>query len=294
MNGFPLWFPELAKQHPLAVQDVLTECIRGEWQFDAKREHVHEVLSRLSWHGEGLIPLVKDSIIAQIQIGDPPNVSVLETALTLLLKDPDLSAVTLARIAADRITQYSTDSRGFILWLVVWLQLSAGPALRYLQQVLSTVPDADELMVHLCDTLHGDSRQRIPSHPVAGLRRTNPSADIHPPHLSPYPPQRSILIMMVVTKPTARDDARRFRDSLLERLSQSESAEADDVLHGFLQEPALAPHRDYILHLLDQRAERQADLTTMEPRGYPNFRRGLCNGSEDGPGPLQDRLPTSG
>jgi hypothetical protein len=70
---------------------------------------------------------------------------------------------------------------------------------------------------------------------------------------------------------TARDDARRFRDSLLERLSQSESAEAGDVLHEFLQEPALAPHRDYILHLLDQRAERQADSPPWNPEDIPAF-----------------------
>jgi len=270
LNGFPLWLPELAKQHPLAVRDVLTECIRGEWQFDAKREHVHEVLSVLAWHGEGLLPLVRDSMIAQIQAGDPLNASVLETALTLLLKDSDLSAATLAGIAADRITQYSTDSRGFMLWLVVWLQFSAGPALRYLQQILSKAPDADELMVRLCAMLHGDSRQQSLS---------VPSSDYgEPTHLRTFIPliyrhirPREQIDPVGGRTLTARDDARRFRDSLLEHLSQSESAEADDVLHEFLDEPALAAHRDYILHLLDQRAERQADSPPWNPEDILAF-----------------------
>lgn len=270
LNGFPMWFSELANNHPQAVQDILAECIRGEWQFDAKREHVHEVLSRLSWHGEGLLPLVKDSIIVQIQAGDPPNASILEMALTVLLKNTDSSAEILAETASNRITQYDRDSRGFVLWLVVWLQLSAGPALRYLQQILSRTPDADELMVRLCDTLNGDLRQRPLSLPSPDY--------IEPVHLRTFIaliyryicPSKDINHDGGYT-PTARDDAGRFRDRLLERLSQSESAEADDVLHEFLREPAFAPHRDYILHLLDQRAERQADSPPWNPEDIPAF-----------------------
>jgi hypothetical protein len=71
--------------------------------------------------------------------------------------------------------------------------------------------------------------------------------------------------------PTARDNAQRFRDSLLERLSQLESTEADKVLNEFLQEPTLATYRDYILHLLDQRAERQAELPPWIPVDIRTF-----------------------
>jgi len=270
MNGFPQWLAELAKQHPLAVQDVLTECIRGEWQFDAKREHVHEVLSHLSWSGEEFLPMVRNSIIAQIHSGDPPNISILETALTLLLKNTASSAAILTEIVADRIRQYSPDSPGFILWLSVWLQLNAEPALRYLQQVLSETPNADELMIRLCNKLHGDPRQRISSALLPNYaepihlktfvpliyRYINPNEEIK--HVGGY-------------RPTARDDARRFRDSLFERLSQSESAEADDVIHEFLENPEFAAHHDYILHLSDKRAERQADLQPWNPEDIPAF-----------------------
>lgn len=211
-----------------------------------------------------------DSIAAQICSGDPPNIYILETALTLLLKNTEASAVVLAEIAADRIRQYSPDSPGFILWLSVWLQLNAEPALRYLKQVLSETPNADELMIRLCNKLHGDPRQRISSalspnyaEPIhlrtfvpLIYRYINPNEDIQ--HVRGY-------------TPTARDDARRFRDSLFERLSQSESAEADDVIHEFLENPEFAPHHDYILHLSDKRAERQADLQPWNPEDILAF-----------------------
>ncbi len=263
LNGFSPWLPELAINHPEAVRDILTECIRGEWQFDAKREHVYEVFSKLSWTGEVLLPLVIDSVIAQIRSGDPLNVNVLETAITVLLKNTNSSASILAEIAPDRITKYARDSREFILWLAVWIQIDAGTALQYLQQVLSSMPDADALMIRLCDMLQGGRRQNIntpyPDYDKPVHLRTfipliyhyiRPSEDVY--HEGAY-------------TPTARDNAQRFRDSLLERLSQSESTEADEVLNEFLQEPALASYRDYILHLIDQRAERQADLPPWSP-----------------------------
>lgn len=270
LNGFSLWLPELATNHSQAVQDVLTECIRGEWQFDAKREHVHEVLSHLSWNGERLTPLVMDSIIEQIRSGDPPNVNVLETALTVLLKNTDSSTAILAEIAEDRITQYAKDSQGFILWMAVWLQLSAGPALKYLQQILSSIPATDALMVSLCDMLHSDSRQRIPSISSPDYAEPNHLRTFIPLIYCHINPNEDIEHVGDYT-PTARDDAWRFRGGLLERLSLSESAEADEVLHEFLDDSTFASHRDYILHLLDQRAERQADLPPWNPQDIRSF-----------------------
>ena len=259
MNGFPQWLSVLANQSPLAVQDVLVECIRGEWLFDANRKHVHEVLSRLSYSGEEYLPLIMDSIIAQIRINDPPNAAILETALRLLLKNTDRSAAMLVEIAPVRIMQYSIDSSGFNLWLSVWLQLNAGPALQYLQQILSSFQNADELMVRLCSMLHSDSHQCSPSVPSPDYAK--------PAHLRVFIPiiyrhvrSREHLDPIVGRTLKSCDDAWGFRDSLFERLSLSECDEVDDVFHEFLHEPTLTPHRDYILHLLDKRAERQADL----------------------------------
>lgn len=268
LNGFSLWLPELALSHLKAVQEILAECIRGEWLFDAKHEHVYEVFSKLSWNGEGLIQMVIDSIIKQIRTGDPPNVNILQTALTVLLKETDLSTATLTEIARARITQYPRDSREFILWQATWLQIDARPALQYLQ-FFSGLPDADKLMVYLCDSLQGDRRHNVnisspdyakPVHlrtfiPLI-FRYIRPNEDLH--HRGAF-------------TPTARDDAQRFRDRLLELLSQSESTKADEVLNEFLQEPALASYKDYILHLLDQRAERQADLPPWRPVDIRTF-----------------------
>ena len=84
MNGFPAWFGDLANLQPEAVGEILSDCVRGEWQFPADRQNVHEVLSDLTWRGPGLTPLVSDTLLHQLQTGDPPNVSILELRLTVL------------------------------------------------------------------------------------------------------------------------------------------------------------------------------------------------------------------
>ncbi|MFH0990334.1 MAG: hypothetical protein V1799_10015 [bacterium] len=274
LNGFAPWLPELAKHRPQAVCAVFSECIRGEWQFDEKREHVHEVMSDLVWHGEGLIHLVKDTLLSEFRSSDPPNASILETVLTLLLRGDDPPVAMLSEMAAERVKQYSPDNYCFILWLAVWLQLDAESALKFLQETLQKIPDAGSVMVRLCSVLHNDSRHRLPSVPSPDYatpillrifiplvyRHIRPSEDTNRVGTGTY-------------SPTARDHAQEFRGGLIKLLSQSECAEADNVLFELLQEPSLSHLHDYILHILDDRTEKQAELPIWDPKDIRTFEK---------------------
>jgi hypothetical protein len=85
------------------------------------------------------------------------------------------------------------------------------------------------------------------------------------------PAQDTVHASGAVYRPTGRDDAQRYRDWLLERLAASEDPSADEALLGLLHEPALAERRDWILHLIDERRARQADLSAWEPRNVRDF-----------------------
>jgi len=276
LNGFAPWLSDLARYQPHAVQNILSECIRGEWHLDAKREHPHEVMSALVWHGNSLIHLVRDELFAQFRAGDPPNDSILETALTLLLREPDSSSAFLSELAADRVKDYPIECHKFILWLAVWLQLNADPALKFLQEILPKASDSEQLMVGLCSIMHYDSRHRLPTVPFPDYAE--------PEHLRVFIP----LVYRYVTPkkdinrvgggtytPTARDHAQEFRGSLLTHLSKSEGSTADDVLLEFLKEPLLAHLHDYILHLLDQRAEQRADAIPWNPEDIRIFEKSM-------------------
>ena len=49
MNGFPAWLEGLANVRPAPVAEVLTACVRGEWQYPATRERYNDVLVGVSW-----------------------------------------------------------------------------------------------------------------------------------------------------------------------------------------------------------------------------------------------------
>jgi hypothetical protein len=77
----------------------------------------------------------------------------------------------------------------------------------------------------------------------------------------------------VIYHTTDRDVAARFRDALLSALSQSDDPAATIALKVLLAEDALATCGDWIRHLLDERAARDADILTWRPADIRGFMR---------------------
>ena len=272
LNGFPIWFTELAAHHPKAVGEVLGDCIRGEWQFSDDRQDVHEVLSDLTWHGQGLVHLARDAVLARLRDGDPPNISILESGLTVLATCYGEAFPELAQLAAERLKVLPLDSRRFVLWLAMWIQLDAGAAIRCLQRSERDDLGRAKVIEQLCSALGG---RRIRRHPLVPdpdylapnhLRRLIPLVYLHV-----RPNEDLDRLGKGVYSPTSRDEAQDFRNGLLDRLAQSEASEADLALRELAEDPILARQRDWILHLIDRRAEEQADLPPWNPQDIRSF-----------------------
>jgi len=265
LNGFPEWFGDLARQQRKAVREVLGTCIRGEWQFPADRQNAHEVIADLTWQGQGLIPLVRDTLLDQLRGGDPPNAVILDFALQVLATSYSEAFPELARLAAVRIKAQPLDNEVSVLWLVVWMQLDAGTAMQFVHECEAAELDRRKMIERLCSTLGSRRPGQLP-------------LMSHPDYLAPNHLRRFIPLVYQYVRPaddidrlgkgayspTTRDEAQSFRDGLLDRLAQIESSNAAQALLELASEPILAPHRDWILHLLDKRAEQQSDLPPWE------------------------------
>ena len=125
LNGFASWFGDLTDKQPEAVQDVLRECIRGEWKFAADREHVHGVLNDLVWHGQELIKFITPTLLDLVRQGDPKNAMILQQALTILVRDDQSDARELGLIARDRLITIEPSGGTFLLWLTLMMQIDA-------------------------------------------------------------------------------------------------------------------------------------------------------------------------
>lgn len=271
LNGFSTWFDGLANVHPKAASEVLCECIEAEWQSPIDRADTPEVLRKVAWRGENLIPLVQDKLLSLLNSGDPQNYSVLQFTLSILTRSPNPPLNHLAILAPQRISANSKVNT-MILWLAVWMQIDGMAAINYLQSALPNFQNAREIIEGLCSLLFNDGVQRAPA-------LANPS------YLEPRCLRRFIPLIYNYVKfsddidrssggaysPTARDHAQRFRGVLLDYLGKSEALEATNFLRELADEAPMLQVRDWILNLLEQRLEKEADSEPWTPADLRDF-----------------------
>lgn len=285
LNGFPAWLGEIATIRPGPVGEVLGDCVRGEWEYEPGRSQPFDVLSDLATQGGELAHLARGPIIDLLRKGDPGNQQIFEFALEVLLKtaalpDPDVAALAAERCRAE--ASVATDS--FALWAVVCLQFDADEALTILEDRLATFEGATEVLLNVCNVLNGEFRSRLTvlAQPdflrPAALRKLIPFVfryilpkdDIDRAGTGPY-------------TPTARDQASRFRDRLLAILSESVAPDAVQVLQELRDLPELASRRDWILHLIEQRATKDANIDPWNPADLRGFAAASNTAPHDAP-----------
>lgn len=270
INGFPAWFDRLAIYQQEAVQEVLCECVEGEWGFPSERTETNEVLAHLAWYGEGFQRLVLKKLLSLLAQGDPPNSSIRTYAVAILTRRTNPLPSELAKLAAHRASS-NNDAATISLWLSVWMQMDGETAVRRLEELLACSDTPGEIVVRLCSLFSGKETEQAPRTPdpnylrPACLRRFVPLVFIH------------IRIADDIHRsaggysPTARDYAQEFRSMLLNRLESDEDATATEVLREFADHPALREVRDWILHIFDMRLVREADAEPWTPGDLREF-----------------------
>ncbi|MFH0341422.1 MAG: hypothetical protein ACHBNF_04680 [Chromatiales bacterium] len=275
LNGFPEWLTPLAATHAQPVRDVLSACVLSEWETPANQEHFHGVLSTLVYGPPALRQLICGAVLSKLKQNEPLNFQVLRMALILLVRDglPDVN--TLTALASER-TGTAQDIKRRILWLSLWLQLEWQGALQYLKHYLcNNLDDAEDLMVNLCAGLGGRH------HRSSELLVEKP-AYLAPECLREFIPLVFTGIRLeddidrtggAAYSPTTRDDAQSFRSGLLQRLAQTEETSSYETLMSLLNDPSMAGVREYLLHLIEQRAALDAEGPPWAPADVVEFAR---------------------
>lgn len=273
MNGVPAWFSGIVRAHPAVVSRTLAECIHSEWNIPSdKKNYFGGVFGTLCHTGQIAIPLVQDVILEKLKSADPQHHLVLEEALTILLKNsrPPLGA--LSTIARQRTHLRKLGDPALSLWLAVWMQVDAGPAIKYLREVLACESGFREFLETFCAGLSSfrhrgypliknpdfESPVYLPEFIRLVFDYIRPEDDIDRSNQGPF-------------SPTPRDDAQHYRSTLLEYLSQIPGREAEEALHSFADSPSFSQYRDVILHLLEKRSRNINDTPSWSPTDIPRF-----------------------
>ncbi|MDZ4287470.1 MAG: hypothetical protein U0984_05910, partial [Prosthecobacter sp.] len=284
-NNFPDWLALLTQHQPDAVKSVLQEYIADEWLVSSNSQGSPQVLWRINNDERGLANLVAPFVAARLRERDPANHRVLHITLSLLARTGTLSANDLAQLASERIICYRSNEEHYQTWLAIWTQTDAAAAIRHIEATLLPPHEADSmgnqvvlLCAHLQDPMVYDkpllTTQSYREPPIAEqfirlvYRYVAPEQDLH---------------REGGFSPVARDEAQRFRRTLIAVLGGNSSPDADSALRNLSTSSELAGMRDEILELLDERAERMADASWTEGdvRRFASDREAMATTLED-------------
>ena len=273
-NGFPVWFKSLVASHPQVVTEVFTPCIEADWLTPAEATHFHGTVSVLKYQSPEINTVFVEQIFSKLRAHEPANDVVLSNALDILLQSKSDIELQLTCLAVARIKGLPISTERFLVWMLAWLDIDVQGALNFLVPLCNASGrEADSVVVSISAALIGDRqvrgvlRSKSPTYfGAAGLRQLIPLVYRH------VRPDEDIRRGPGPFTSTVRDDAERARSLLLERLSSSEEAGAYETLAELVDLPELAGSREWILNLLDKRAEIDADDTPWETKDIPTFR----------------------
>lgn len=271
LNSYPDWLSSLAEIKPTAIQVIIHQCIDNEWIHPASDSQYYGTIT----HFQHVPPIIQDLAIDKLQAklknSEPEHPQLLFTVLKILLHNPTSDKVLLVTIAEKELNILSSSEPNYLNWLIVLLQINGMQAINILEQELKQAEvDANKLILNLA--AHLDSRHGSP-----GLISVNPAyksaqcLHVLIPLVYRYIKPSEDITHRGAYTPNDRDDAQSFRNELLPLLADSDEGNVYRLLSELLHQAELQREKDFILHLMNKRAERDADLKTWLPEQIPEF-----------------------
>lgn len=272
-DDFQQWLTVLANFYPDLVRDVLETCIEAEWHTSTEQQNFSSMLSQLENTPEKLQLLALPKTMTLLDGGDPQHKDILKQALTLLFDSSTLPSDQIARLASQRIKNYGHNDSHFLVWLIAWLNLDASGALDYLEKLSRNQPDnADCLFVSLGSVLSEHRSSKMTCFKSPSYKRADSLMRFIPLCFTHIRPEEDIdHTSGVIFTRIARDEAQHFRGTLLGFLAESKEPHAFQRLQELLINPLLESRKDYILHLLDEKAENDAEPVAWRSQDVVTF-----------------------
>jgi hypothetical protein len=270
---FQQWLTPLANRYPDLVRDALEKCIEAEWHTSAEQPYFYGTLHQLTNALESLQQLTIAKTMALLKDGDPAHKDILKQALTLLFDSSIKFTDQITPLALQRIKNYVPNDIHFLVWLIAWLNLDASGALDYLEEFSSEhSSDADSLFVSLGYDLSERERSGMPCLESPSFKKADSLLRFTFLCFKHIRPEEDIdRSSGGVYTPTARDEAQHFRGTLLGTLAESKEPHAFQKLQALLDNQLLESRKDYILHLLDEKAENDAEPAAWQARDVAVF-----------------------
>lgn len=266
LNGVPEWLHSLAKLHRPAVQRIVDDAIRAEWQNTcADAEWGSDTLGLLRGTEGDLPRLALPTLRVLLEDGMPANTKVLSDALRIVLQGEDgHGREWLSGLARGHLSESTSTDVAAWTWLTVLMQFDADAAFATVEAWQRRAnSDASGIAATLCAALanrrDGGLGIDQPDYqrPVFLLRFI--------PWVYEYVRPEEDPVHEGVYSPGPRDDAVDFRRGLVELLVVNDEPDAEASLLRLAAAPELVDQADSFKDALDRRRARLADRLHLKP-----------------------------
>lgn len=251
-NHFPAWLAAIVTAKPSLVRRVLEPTIVADYSYTGQQAQLGDVLAKLGAAAPEVRTACGGILRSLIEERDPPRIEALVN--TLAIVGADLSE-TLIR---DRCLGSLDEPRRFVAWWSAWLDRDASSAVSFIDDQLPG--------------LHIKAGRRLVTHLAAEFEwRTRRDKGSEFAKIRNEPSTLAKLILIVYTyvsppddqeqvddSPSVRDNAQEFRRRIVAWLADIPGTPTVEALRRLAENAVLSGHRDWFLHLAQQRLESDA------------------------------------
>jgi hypothetical protein len=270
LNRFPAWFEECADTRPDVVSEVLAGALTMDYAREAGDGSMDRVLHKVAYAAAGVRRACAPTMVDLLRAGDPAQLPDLIHALQIVRGDRVVGQPCIADLAAARLAAAAGDPQRFAIWWVELLGVDPDEALRVLRdaavadgppgrlvvevlaQLDAAVLGVRPMYLHRHELAAGALTDRVMLTELFRLAATHVRVEDDLRHRGAY-------------SPVARDAAQGARGALLSRLASLPGPETILALDSLAVDPALAPWRDRLRGLSDQRAVDDAGARVLSP-----------------------------
>lgn len=258
LNAFPPWLDRLAAAQRTAVENVMRTALLGEYSIPAGHPAAYGVLAKLPWASATVRSVAAPTLLDLLKAADPDRDDVLRQVVDTILSTSETETATFSRIATERFGA-ATDSERALIWWGAWFNVDPGASVAALDERLAAEPStATEQMIASCDHLH----EWIDHHTACDLIIPKNAEVLKRlivlayTHISPHDDIRHV----GAYSPGPRDHAQTMRSRFVEWLARIDADASVRALRELADDPRLASHRDWFLHLAETRHEESSGL----------------------------------
>lgn len=270
LNGFPSWFEQLYRAHPVLGLEAVTTELTWELENQVENRPLHYILHDILYHAPWLHKEVGPSVLSWLNGNNVPNADALRYCLNILA-EAGTEYSQLSSLAKSKVCGAARPDQ-LPHWFALWVGSNPTEAIPTLEKKLSALPRedavelAEQFVINLLGDRHGNGER------ASAYRNARDLKSLYILMHSYIRGAEDIdRVGKGVYSPTRRDNAQHARDTLFAMLAEVPGAEGYAAIKALESEHPDPTYRCWMARSAYARATADADEPLWTVRQVRSF-----------------------